>query len=252
MIGGAAAPQPTILQIAATFPAGTVGIVTGELLRYASFWRSLAGLDAPKGSAMVQSAGLDLAANRNQVAGQMRGDWLFCLDDDLVLLPDTLNRLLGVLVAGEFDVVCAYSLRRQPPFDALVYLDDPTVPPHCPPWIPDGRTGVMEIAAAGLGGVLVHRRVFDRLDRPYFRVGQVDVDHFHEDVEFCRRVRRAGFRLCVNLDAPVGHVTPMVVWPARTPAGDHHVGLVGHDGRIVPVDPAPLRTAQPHPSLVGL
>jgi len=235
-----------------THPPGTIGVVTGELLRYAAFWRSLTGLASPPGTALVQSAGMDIATNRNRAAASMRGDWLFTLDDDLVLLPDTLTRLLAVLAQGVYDVVCAYSLRRQPPHDSLVYLADPTVPPHPEPWIPDGRTGVMEIAAAGLGGVLISRRVFERLERPYFRVGQVAPDHLHEDVEFCRRVRAAGFRIAVDLDAPVGHITPTVVWPARTPAGGHHLALVGLDGRIAPVDPGPLRAAQPHPSLVGL
>lgn len=231
---------------------GTVGVVTGELLRYAAFWRSLTSLVTPPGSAMIQSAGLDLPTNRNRVAEGMRGGWLLCLDDDLVVLPDTLTRLLATMERGDWDVVCAYSLRRVPPFDSLVYLADPTVPPHPRPWVPDGRTGVMEVAAAGLGGVLIHRRVIDQLERPYFRVGQVEPDHYHEDVEFCRRVRAAGFRIAVDLDCPVGHVTPMVVWPARTPDGAHHAALVGHDGRIVPVDPGSLRDAQPHPSLVGL
>lgn len=231
---------------------GTVGVVTGELLRYAAFWRSLPGLVTPPGSAMIQSSGLDLPTNRNRVAEGMRGDWLLCLDDDLVLLPDTLTRLLAVLEGGVYDVVCAYSLRRQPPFDSLVYLEDPTLPPHPRPWVPDGRTGVMEVAAAGLGGVLIHRRVFEALERPYFRVGQVEPDHYHEDVEFCRRVRAAGFRIAVDLDCPVGHMTPVAVWPGRSPSGGHAVGLVGHDGTLVPVDPAPLRDARPQPHLVGL
>lgn len=243
---------PDTLTLCRPDPPGTIAIVTGELLRYAMFWRSLAGLASPRGSTMAHAAGLDLPTNRNQVAEGLRGDWLFCLDDDLVLLPDTLTRLLAVLCSGPYDVVCAYSLRRQPPFDALVYLTDPTLPPHAEPWIPDGRTGLLEVAAAGLGGVLIHRRVFDRLERPYFRVGQVQADHFHEDVEFCRRVREAGFRICVDLDTPVGHITPMAVWPARTAAGDHHVALIGHNGRLVTVDPGPLRSAPTHPSLVGL
>lgn len=234
-------------------PAGTVGVVTGELLRYAAFWRSLSSLKSPPGSGLAQASGLDLPTNRNSLVAHMSGEWLFCLDDDVIVLPNTLLRLLDVLLQGDFDVVCAYSLRRQPPFNSLVYLEDPTVPPYPREWVPDGRTGVMEIAAAGLGGVLIHRRVFDKLEPPYFRVGQVDPDHYHEDVEFCRRVRAAGFRIAVDLDTPIGHITPMVVWPGRDNTGNHAVALVGHDGTVVPVDPAPLRE-QPtrSPTLIGL
>lgn len=235
------------------FAPGTIGIVTAELLRYAAFWRSVSSLRSPPGSAVAHSAGLDLPTNRNRLVEHMTGDWLFTLDDDLVLLPDTLMRLLAVLQAGPYDVVAAHSLQRSPPFPSLVFLDDPTVDPRPPLWVPDGRTGVMEIAACGLGGVLIHRRVFDALEKPYFRVGQVDPDHYHEDVEFCARVRRAGFRIAVDLDTPIGHVTPMALWPGRDPDGAPCAALVGAGGGMVPVDTAQLqRGMTTSPALIGL
>jgi hypothetical protein len=229
---------------------GTVGVITGELLRYSAFWRSVASLEKPPGSAFAQKSGLSIVENRNHLANDLHGDWLFCLDDDLVLPPRTLTRLLAHLEHGPFDVVAAHSLRRNPPFDALVYLDG-VDSPDCRPWAPDGRTGLLEIAACGLGGVLIHRRVFDALERPYFRMGQIHPEHFHEDVEFCQRVRAAGFRIAVDLDTPVGHVTPMAVWPARDQDGAHCVALAGVGGEIVPVAAASLANLQVRPGLIG-
>jgi hypothetical protein len=248
-----AAPNGLLTPVVRPLGPGTIGVVTGELLRYAAFWRSLIALERPPGTAVAQAASLDLPTNRNRLAACMHGEWLFTLDDDLVLPPNTLMRLLKVLEQGEYDVVAAFSLRRDPPFDGLQYLSDPTVPPHCGPWVPDGRRGVMEIAACGLGAVLIHKRVFDALEQPYFRVGQIDPDHYQEDVEWCRRVREAGFRIAVDLDTPIGHTTPMAVWPARDQDGNHCVALAGVGGEIIPVDPVQLRqTMTTSPMLIGL
>ncbi len=234
----------------ATSP-GTVGTVTGDMLRYAAFWRSTMSLERPQGSISMMSSGLDLPTNRNNLAEGMRGDWLFCLDDDIVVTPTTLTRLLATMERGDWDIVAAFSLRRVPPFDSLVYVEDP-LEAECPPWVPDGRRGVMEIAACGMGGVLIHKRVFDALEKPYFRVGQVDPSHYHEDVEFCHRARLAGFRIAVDLDTPVGHVSPFAVWPARDPSGQQIVALAGPGGEVVPVDASLLRASMvASPALVG-
>ena len=40
-----------------------------------------------------------------------------------------------------------------------------------------------------------------------------------EDLDFCKKVREAGFRIFCNLDAPIGHITPMIVWPSRRTDG---------------------------------
>lgn len=232
---------------------GTIGVVTGELLRYPAFWRSLQSLITPKGTAVAYSAGLDLPTNRNQLVEHMKGDWLFTLDDDAVLLPNTLVRLIDVLDRGEYDVVSAFALQRTPPFPSLVFLEDATQDPRPTLWEPDGRRGVMEIAACGLPACIIHRRVFEKLEKPYFRVGQVDPDHFHEDVEFCHRVKAAGFRIAVDLDTPIGHVTPMAVWPARGPNDEQYAVLAGNGGAMVPTDLAQLRaTMKASPQLVGL
>jgi len=83
-------------------------------------------------------------------------------------------------------------------------------------------------------------------------MGQIHPEHFHEDVEFCLRVRRAGFRIAVDLDTPVGHVTPMAVWPARNQDGAPCAALAGVGGEIVPVDTGLLRdNLAVRPGLIG-
>lgn len=241
----------------ATFAPGTIGVSTAEILRYAAFWRGLSSLKAPPGSGMVQAAGMSIAKNRNSIVENMLATgahWAFFLDDDLVLQPNTLHKLLRHLPenGGEHEIVCAFSLQRTPPFNALVYLDDP-ITTGCSMWVPDNSRGLLDIKAAGMGGVLVARSVFERLTAPYFRIGQVEMEHLHEDVEFFQRACRAGARCAVDLDTPIGHVTPMAIWPARDPSNHHVVVLGGHDGTAVTMDPQIIRESSPTiPGLVGM
>lgn len=220
------------------YPPGLVGVVTGELLRYAQFVTSLHAMRLPAGSAIGIASGLEVSANCNKLIEYLLdsdGEWVLFLGDDQEMLPDTAQRLLEAARDHKLDAVCPLILRRTPPWQTVAYMADPAVDPT--PWVPTTETGVVEVVAAGTGGMLVRRHVFEKLDKPWFRVGQIDPAHYQEDVEFCARVRAAGFRIGLDLDTPMGHITPMTVWPARDPAGRHVVALTGRNGVSVAVNP---------------
>lgn len=224
---------------------GTVGVLSAEAGRYSAFWRSFNALRLPSGTRWVHAVGIHVAENRNALAEHAEGDWLFTVDDDVVLRPGTLLRLIATMERGGWDVVVAHALRRAPPYDSLVYLDDPLA--GAPPWRPDARSGQLEIRAAGLPAALIHRRVFAALERPYFRCGQVDKVHLHEDVDFFARVHAAGLRCCVDLDTPVGHLSTVAVWPTA----EGHPALVGPTGEVVAVDRDQVERTEKQPTLAG-
>jgi hypothetical protein len=228
---------------------GTVGVVSGELMRYSEFIRSLHRLEMPNGTMLRHSCGLEVARNRNELARDVAGEWLFMVDDDQVLLPGTLKQLLGTLREGYFDVVAPLVLRRTPPWQTVAYLRDPQVDPT--PFEVGFHTGVVEVEAVGTGAILIHRRVFDKLEKPYFRVGQLRSEYMQEDVEFCKRVREAGFTIGVDTSCPVGHLTTMAVWPGRDAADKQLVALVGRNGTVVPVYPDDLQHSAIQPDLVA-
>jgi len=68
--------------------------------------------------------------------------------------------------------------------------------------------GLLEVELVGSACMLVHRRVLEALDPPYFKM-ELDDDRLHiedsEDFTFCRKVREAGFSIWLDTDQPCGH-----------------------------------------------
>jgi len=71
----------------------------------------------------------------------------------------------------------------------------------------EGR-GLLEIGLAGSACLMVHRRVLERLDPPYFRTELDDEGTYiadSEDFSFCRRAREAGFSLWLDTAQVCSH-----------------------------------------------
>src|SRR5262245_35175940 len=73
---------------------GTIGVMSGELLRFASFGVALSWMQKPAKATMVWKFGNDLVGNANALCREMVGDWLFIMGDDHTFFPDVLMRLL--------------------------------------------------------------------------------------------------------------------------------------------------------------
>jgi hypothetical protein len=83
------------------------------------------------------------------------------------------------------------------------------------------------VAAAGTGGMLVRRKVFEALPRPWFEVGQLRTDSLGEDLWFCKKAGERGFEVWVDWETQMGHLTPAAVWPVHTGEGwrtGYHLG----------------------------
>lgn len=64
-----------------------------------------------------------------------------------------------------------------------------------------------KIDHVGTGFMLVDIRVFDRLERPWFRVVDDDVDNeLGEDAYFCAQAKAAGIEVAVDLGCQCGHI----------------------------------------------
>jgi hypothetical protein len=197
---------------------GTVGVLSADLSRYAAFHRCLAALEKPPQTEVCfELTGCGLVAGRSRLAHRFVGDWLWMLDDDHVFPPDTLRRLLRRLEDDRVDAVVPLCLARRPPCLPVIYSwkANDWVPIQIKPERLMGRQGLIEIGAAGAAGMLVRRRVFDRIAEPWFAVGQLNPKYLGEDLWFCRRMREAGLRLFCDLDVAIGHITQVAVWPTR-------------------------------------
>lgn len=182
---------------------GTIAYCSREDQIYPIFASNLARLAQKHPEAkIVQSIGNDIAAQRNQAVLQAEGDWIWFIDTDMVFAPEIIDRLLR----HEVDVVQALCLKRHPPHQPILWERDPNTEVD----FPTGRPRLIEVACVGSGGTLYRRRVFEAIKGPWFE-GILGV----EDINFARKIVEAGFKLYTDLTTPVGHTTPMVIWPER-------------------------------------
>lgn len=147
------------------------------------------------------------------------------LDSDMVFPQDTLYRLL---THAKAIVGCTYRQRTAP-----YNLHGKTL---------DARTtdvadaGLIEVAGIPTGCILIHREVFRRFRRPYFRLidqeesapGRGDHVSYGEDYVFCATARAAGFKIWLDtaLSKEIGHVGEKVLYP------DQEVFSVPEDGSL--------------------
>jgi len=95
-----------------------------------------------------------------------------------------------------------------------------------------GKMGLIETGATGFGAVLVRKKVLKAMEEkfgmPYFRVGKYDntwvdeafvKDEMQEDLSFCWAARKCGFKVYIDLDLAVGHMTEVKLAPLRDKDG---------------------------------
>lgn len=166
-----------------------------------------------------------------------KGDWLWFMDDDHSFPPD----LLLKLIERKVDVVAPLYLTRRSPFGPVM-AGAPFEGTSKRPFyrLSPQLAGLREVDAVGTAGMLIRRHVWEAIDPLWFTLGQIEdgeADGFAEDLSFCRRVRKAGFKIHVDLDNPMGHRLGAVVTPVRLQDG-RWATKISLGGREVLIPPA--------------
>ncbi len=189
-----------------------IGLSTGEFIRKANFLPWFLGIDKPAGSLMTTVHGQSPAQARNIIIQQALDNnctHVLFLDDDMEFPPDTLMKLLGHNVDG---VMGLYLMRTYPHFpvafdrafpngfNKFMYLS-PEV------------TGLVPITNGGLGCVLIKTEVFKKMQKPWVTLGEIDKEGWCDDVSFFNRYREAGFKLYLDTNLRVGHMTTITLYP---------------------------------------
>lgn len=218
-------------EVPSSHPAGTVGVVVGSLARYRALFTSIEKLRVPAGTNLIYAEGPEVARNCNALVDKMTGEWLWIMGDDHRFGPDILLKLLE----RQVDIVVPLVLRRQPPFETVLYKK----------MVADGApnekydlselptSGMLQVDAAGSAGMLVRQKVFASLPRPWFEFQR----HTSEDVGFCLNARAAGFKVHADMDQTMTHITTCEIEPQRTKEGWSIAVDVA--GQKVPVKSAP-------------
>lgn len=194
-----------------TVQPGTVGVVSGELSRYSIFSMALLNLLSYSGELISHfdwMTGSNVTGNCNDLARRMQGDWLWLIGDDHVFHPDLLERL----VMHDVDVVVPLCLQRSAPYPHVVYEGedhDADVEGTHILHTSMPEEGLFEIYASGQAGMLIKKHVLDEIGEPWFET----YGRQNEDLEFCRKIRNAGFKIHCDASALLGHIAQVIVWP---------------------------------------
>ena len=132
-------------------------------------------------------------------------DYVLYVDSDMVFNADDLKRLL----AHNVGICSGRYVKRNGECENVAYSKIITrrrFPFRSPKLIPDGETtGFGEIRACGFGFVLIKTSVlktmfkhYKSLFEPKWGVG--------EDVAFCIRARRCGYKTFIDRDVKLGHI----------------------------------------------
>lgn len=212
-------PMPFVPNVA-------VGVPSGDMV-HTDFCFSLRGLSF---NGIGQVA---MVSGRNSVVGNCRNmlvrgarevskrgriDYILFLDSDMTFPPDTLQRL----ISHKKDIAGAVYHRRVPPFDVMGRTLDNN------PLQVNG--GIHQLAGIPTGVMLVHMRVFDKVEEPWFRHPlNVDLkDNEGEDFYFCNAARAAGFEVWADFDLSmqVGHIGQYIYRPPTIQAAARQAELL--------------------------
>lgn len=191
-------------------PPGTIAVPAGEFLRFGGFVHSLACVRVPPGTAIQMMQSVSIPENLNHIIRSMTGEWLWCQADDHIFAQETLWKLLD----RQVDVVVPLMIRRSPPFSPVIYKDmtEDGYMPFSYEELPE--SGMLEVFAAGSGGMLIRKHVLDDLRDPWFEFEAGE--RLNEDFVFCRKLRDAGYTIWCDTETMMGHRGTYTVWPDRS------------------------------------
>lgn len=213
---------------------GIVGVLANDSARFSLFTACIDRLQLPEGWRKEFLIGGDWCGARNSLVKMTLdsgAEWLWYMDDDHAFSSDILLQLLK----HDLPLVVPVCLTRSAPFAPVTYTErmdgDENAARYLPIYLPEQpENGLVELAAGGSAGMLIHRSVLEALEEPWFEYGFAS-----EDLMFCDKAKDAGFTIHCDLGVKLGHITTGVVWPAVYD-GEWCVGLdVGSVGQTTRV-----------------
>jgi len=200
------------------YPAGTIIVAAGLQPRFYEFHLSLDAVAAPAGTKLVINRSCDIAQNFNNGIKSMTGEWAWFLGDDHSFSPALLMRLLQ----HDVDVVVPITPTKGAPWRPCLMHGDGTGA-----WREDMRvyewdevsgTGLMPLPYGdfiGQAGMLVKKRVLDKIGYPWFKAGQLDQGRLQEDLTFCHELQDLGVTVWVDQDVVFDHHVPICITARR-------------------------------------
>lgn len=192
-----------------------IAVPTAEMARRADFYDYYNRMIKPIGTILINAHGQSPARNRNVMIKEgikHECTHIMFLDDDVAFQPDLLMRLL----AHEKDIVGGLYFMRSHPHKPIIfdYADEQG---RCRNHLLEhDEKGLIEVVAMGLGCCVIKVDVFKNMEEPWIRLGELEPDHWCDDLGFFKRARDKGYKIFCDLDAMVGHMAQVTIWPTKT------------------------------------
>jgi len=195
-------------------PKVMIAIPTAEYARRADFYDYFNLLEKPVGTGITFAHGQSPARNRNlMITRALENNFthILFLDDDTAFKGDLLTKLL----AADKDIITGLYLMRNYPHHPIIFKETDENGRCLHHFLNglDPYEGIIEIVACGLGACLIKTDVFRAMEEPWIRLGELEKDHWCDDIGFFRRVREHNFKIYCDLSVAVGHMTSVTVWP---------------------------------------
>lgn len=142
---------------------------------------------------------------------------LFFMDSDMSFPDNTLSRLLD----HNLDIVGGLYCLKMPPYNTTIFKgNDVPMSEEKASWAENGNghwgtvnpkagAGILEVSAIGTGCLLIRRNVLEKMEWPYFWYEESPDEKegmMTEDVVFCIKAKKAGFRIHCDTSILCGHV----------------------------------------------
>jgi FkbM family methyltransferase len=183
-----------------------LAIPTNKYIESETF-RSLWNLEVPDGYELEFQYfyGYQIDQIRNLIAHwAVAYDYLFCVDSDIVVPKDALVKMLK----ADKDIISGLYIQRIPDRQILeIYLQAPFGATNAN-FDDVKNSGIIEIAACGMGCCLINSNVIRRMEYPHF-VYKSAIDHAHtfsEDIYFCFKARELGFTVWADTSIRCDHI----------------------------------------------
>jgi len=188
-----------------------IGYVTQEYARRADFYDYLGLMEKPKDWLLLPCHDRSPAKGRNVIIDEAikhNCTHILFVDDDIACKPDALMQLLS----HDVDVVTGLYLSRSYPHQPLIFDVADESGACLFAYLMGDEPRLKEIVNCGLGFVLVKTSIFEKLEKPYVRLGEIDPEQWCDDVGFFNRIRKAGIKIYCDMECMLGHIGTMIIW----------------------------------------
>ncbi len=203
------------------YPPVVIALASGFLGRYREFDVDLHHLIVPPGSDVCLGLGVNVNYSFNQGIRTMLKNpdfkYVWFIGDDHVFAPNIIYEMLQ----RDVDILFPLVLKRSVPFQTVISTSADTGYKNVTLEDIEDWNGLLDITCLNVGnaGLLVKRHVFEKIPEPWFECGKTHPEMGGGDLYLCEKFRMYGFKMHLDTEIRLGHITHCFFYPTRNNEG---------------------------------